>query len=206
MTHDDRLFDRRARLAAAGIVAVVSTTVAASAHALAGGGTPSLVAILGALTASTAVGMLVIGPRLTHTRIVAGVIVDQLLFHALFAFFGTQAAATSSGSVHGDHANGHGMLDLAVGLSVPVSATAMLMSHLGAAVVAYGMLRFGTVAIAGAVRAVALLVRAAWVVPSISGPRIIPRRLRAHGQRVLPRSFTLILLPDRRGPPLVAAV
>jgi hypothetical protein len=82
----------------------------------------------------------------------------------------------------------------------------MLVSHLGAAVVAYGMLRFGTVAIAAAVRAVALVVRRAWEVPSISGPRVVPLRLRARGQLVLPRAFTLTLLPDRRGPPLVAAV
>lgn len=205
----DRLADRRRRLAAAGAIAVVSVVMAAVMHAAMGGGTPSIVAVALALLASVAIGMLVVGPRLTRRRAAAGVLLDQAVFHALFAFFGPASIdAAASHGAHGIHGiPALGLVDAAV--SAPVAAAplaSMIVGHLAAAAVAYGLLRRGMralEAIAGALAtALSRLLEPAAATPApLSSPlRLIPTRVAA-----LTAATTLVLLPDRRGPPALAA-
>jgi hypothetical protein len=202
---DSILLDARShRLIASALIAGVSTVVAAAAHALAGGGSPSLAALATALVGSLVVGMIVVGSRMTHTRAAIGVVTDQVIFHSLFSFFGSGTSPTATGA-HVHH-TAHAPIELATSSAATLSLGAMIASHLGAAVLAYVMLRHSMGAIATAVRAVTLLVVRAWAMPSIDRSLPTPRQLRAQGQLDLPRFLTRPLLPDRRGPPLVAAV
>ena len=204
MTAASSVANRRHRVVASALVAVVATLIAASAHALAGGGVPSVVAIAGALLVSMVLGMVVVGRRLTRARVAAGVVLDQLVFHSLFSFFGASGASTVATA--GGHHSGHGMLELTIATSPAASTAAMVVSHLGAAVIAYAMLRRGVVALASIVSSLSIaLLRALEPTLALAAPPA-PLRLRARRHHVAHTFDALVRLPDRRGPPARAAV
>ncbi|MCA1943344.1 MAG: hypothetical protein LDL15_07025, partial [Yonghaparkia sp.] len=95
MTADPRLIARRHRIGASLLVSIVATVVAAAVHAAAGGGIPSVPALVVALLLSLGLGMLAVGRRLTRGRTAVGVLIDQVVFHSVFAFFGTASVAAS---------------------------------------------------------------------------------------------------------------
>ncbi|UYN84637.1 MAG: hypothetical protein KIT89_05560 [Microcella sp.] len=195
---------RRHRVAASALVAVVATLVAASAHAIAGGGVPSIVAVAGALLVSVPLGMIVVGRRLTRARVAAGVALDQVVFHALFSFFGASGASTVASA--GGHHGGHGMLEITLGASTTASTAAMVVSHLGAAVIAYAMLRHAVAALASIVAALGVALLRALEPELTLPPAPPPLRLRAHGHHAAHSFDALVRLPDRRGPPAPAVV
>jgi len=204
MTPIDRIADRRRRIAAAGIVAVVSVAIAAAAHAIAGGGTPSFVAIAVALLLGGAIGMGVVGSRLTRARAAIGVVLDQAVFHTLFAFFGasTTGAASNAEAAHAAHSLS--ALDVAQ-TATAAPAISMIVTHLGAALVAYGMLRRGLGAIdAIAAALVTALARALDPVASFAPPTTPPLAMPIVDDRAT-HSSEPGRLPDRRGPPALAA-
>ena len=204
MTAASSVATRRHRVVASALVAVVATLVAASAHALAGGGVPSVVAVAGALLVSMVLGMVVVGQRLTRARVAAGVVLDQLVFHSLFSFFGASGAITVATA--GDHHSGHGMLDLTIAASPAASTAAMVVSHLGAAVIAYALLRRGVVALASIVSALSIALLRALEPTLALAPHPAPLRLRARRHHRANTFDALVRLPDRRGPPTRAAV
>lgn len=205
MTPIDRTADRRRRVAAAGIVAVVSVAIAASAHAIAGGGTPSIVAVTVALVLGGAIGMGVVGPRLTRARAALGVALDQAVFHTLFAFFGTSATAATNTGPAGAHA-AHSMPALDFVQSATAAPTlSMIITHLGAAIVAYGMLRHGLTALdAIATALVTALARALDPVARLAPPASVPLLTPIPDERPA-LAAELVRLPGRRGPPAFAA-
>ncbi|WP_439565984.1 hypothetical protein [Microcella sp.] len=204
MTTTDRLDERRRRIAAAGIVAIVSVVMAATAHAAAGGGTPSIVAVALALLVSSAIGMGVVGTRLTRARAAIGVAIDQAVFHSLFAFFGASTTGTAVGSAHTAHGMTMTLVD-PVTASPSAPAIAMVVTHLGAALIAYGMLRHGLSAI-DAVAAALMLALARVLDPAVAlpAPAGLPRVAPVGDQRSA-LSPHLLRLPDRRGPPALTA-
>lgn len=205
MTATDHLSARRQRVAASWLVATVSTTIAAAFHTVAGGATPSVVAIGAALLLSGGVGMLVVGPRLGRRRTAAGVALDQLMFHGMFAFFGTAGPAATQEGAHSATAHAHAVpLGLAVDASVASAAptVAMVAGHLAAAVMAYAFIRVGVRAVATSIGALcgalarALRVYLAPVVPTVG-------RLVARSQHPAAlRGTDAVRIPDRRGPPV----
>ena len=205
----DRLADRRRRLAAAGAIAVVSVITAAVMHAAMGGGTHSIVAVALALLASGAIGLIVVGQRLTRRRAAIGVLLDQAVFHTLFAFFGPAIiGGAASRSAH----DGHGMPALGltetiVAASAVAPVAAMIVGHLTAAAVAYAWVRHGMVALESIAAALATAV-ARVLEPATAAPITLPPRLRIAPTRVARLSplDALLRLPDRRGPPAFAAV
>lgn len=205
----DRLADRRRRLAAAGAVAVVSVLAAAVMHAAAGGGTPSIVAISLALVISLAIGMFVVGPRITRRRAAAGVLLDQAVFHGLFAFFGP--GSIGSATAIGGHV-GHGMPTPGLAETAVITPTALLplaamvLGHLAAAVLAFGLLRRGAAALDAI--ASALRTTLARLLDTVSPPATLasPLRLIATGVCQLVTANAVLQLPDRRGPPVLTAV
>lgn len=204
MTPIDRIADRRRRIAAAGIVAIVSVAIAAAAHAIAGGGTPSIVAIALALLIGAVVGMGVVGARLTRARAALGVAIDQAVFHTLFAFFGASTTATGVSNEGAHVTHSVPVLDITQA-STAAPTLSMVITHLGAALVAYGMLRHGLAAIdAIAAALVTLLARAldpGMTVASLpSPPRPTPIADKRPGV-----TSDLVRLPNRRGPPVLAA-
>lgn len=205
MTADPRLIARRRRIGASLLVSVVATVAAAAVHAAAGGGVPSAPAVAVALMLSLALGTVVVGPRLSRGRTAVGVLTDQVVFHSVFAFFGS---ASVGGLAPVGHAHTHDsapfIASIAPGVASAPSAV-MIASHIAAAVVAYGMLRSGVRAVEKVVRAVARAVSRALHLP---GPTAVPAlppqtistfvvdRLRGAHLR----------LPESRGPPALAVV
>lgn len=204
MTAPSSVAMRRHRLAASALVATVATLVAASAHAIAGGGVPSVVAVAGALMISLPLGMIVVGRRLTRARVAVGVALDQVVFHTLFSFFGASSASTVTTA--GGHHGGHGMLEVTLATSPTASTTLMVVSHLGAALIAYGMLRHGVAALASIVAALSIALRRALEpTPTLAAaPALLQHR--AHGDHMASAFDVSLRLPDRRGPPARAAV
>lgn len=207
MTATSALAVRRQRLAASWLVAGVSTLVAAAFHTAAGGSSPSIVAIIAALVLSGGFGMLVVGRRLGRRRTAAGVALDQVMFHAMFAFFGANSPAVAHDAAHSASAHDHARpLGLSVDASVAAAAPAMAMiaGHLAAAVVAYALIRVGVTAVAGCLAALlAALARALQgdVAPGV--PTV--GRLVARGQHpAILRGTDAVRIPDRRGPPVFA--
>jgi hypothetical protein len=206
MTDIDRIADRRRRIAAAGIVAIVSVAIAAAAHAVAGGGTPSIVALMLAVLVGGTVGLGIVGARLTRARAAVGVVVDQAVLNALFTFFGASPTAATTSASTGDAHAAHSMAtpDLAQ-VATANPALSMLMMHLGAALVAYGMLRHGLAAIdAIATALVTALARAldpaVAVAPFVSTPLLTPSDVDRPAI-----AAELVRLPGQRGPPALAA-
>jgi len=205
MQATDRLTARRFRVIAACTIATVSTAIAAAAHLAAGGGTASMATLALALVVSGAVGMLVVGPRLTRTRTAAGVILDQLVFHTLFAFFGASGASATDSN--GGHSVDHGMLALTVSDAATNSPVdAMIVSHIGAALIAYAMLRRGATAITSILIALTTEATRALAEPPVLTLLPVPQRLRAVGHPVEAICNARTILPPRRGPPVFAVV
>ncbi|MDX2026616.1 hypothetical protein [Microcella sp.] len=207
MTATSALTARRQRLAASWVVAGVSTLVAAMFHTAAGGATPSLVAITAALLLSGGFGMLIVGRRLSRRRTAAGVVLDQVMFHGMFAFFGASAPASTPDLTHSTTAHAHDpLLGFAVDASVATvaPAAAMIAGHLAAAIVAYALLRTGLTAVAACLAA--LVAALARVVEGYLAPAVpTVARLVARGQHPEAlRGTDALRIPDRRGPPVVA--
>lgn len=207
MTATSALAARRQRLAASWLVAGVSTLVAAAFHTAAGGSTPSIVAIVAALVLSGGFGMLVVGRRLGRRRTAAGVALDQVMFHAMFAFFGANSPVVAHDAAHSAPAHAHALpLSLGVDASVVAAAPtmAMIAGHVAAAIVAYALIRVGVAAVAGCLAA--LLAALARALETAVAPRVpTVGRLVARGQHPsLLRGTDAVRIPDRRGPPVWA--
>jgi len=203
---DSRTTLRRERLVASWLVAAVSTVVAALGHVIAGGASPSLLAIAGAALLSGWFGMLVVGRRLTRARTAAGVAVDQLIFHLLFTFFGTAPSGTATSISTGAHHHGTAPVPLANSVGASTAAldtSAMVLNHGLAAVLAYVLLRVGVHAVARCLHTIVAAVLRLLTVPDAAVAAARPRSIVAPFERVRPTRRTVVLLPDRRGPPLV---
>lgn len=207
MTATSALAARRQRLAASWLVAGVSTLVAAAFHTAAGGSSPSIVAIIAALVLSGGFGMLVVGRRLGRRRTAAGVALDQVMFHAMFAFFGASSPVAAHDAAHSAPPHAHTLpLGLSGDASVAAAAPtmAMIAGHVAAAIVAYALIRVGVAAVAACLAALlAALVR---VLQGDRAPGVpMVGRLVARGQHpaILPGTDA-VRIPDRRGPPVFA--
>lgn len=202
MTVDTRLIARRRRIGASLLVSVVATVVAAAVHAAAGGGVPSAPAVAVALMLSLAIGTLVVGPRLSRGRTAVGVLTDQVVFHSVFAFFGS---ASLSGLAPVGHVHAHDSAPLIATIAPGVASApsaVMIVSHIAAAVVAYGMLRSGIRAVEKVVRALARAVTRALHLPDPTALPTLPQTIvTAFVDQV--RSAHL-RLPESRGPPALA--
>lgn len=91
---------RALRLARGWLVGVLSTALAALSHAIAGGGTPTgLALVLGAVFGGM-LGIFALATRPSLPRLVIAVGVGQLAFHAAFSTLG-EAAMASGSHLHG---------------------------------------------------------------------------------------------------------
>ena len=91
---------RSARLARGWLVGVLATALAALSHAVAGGGTPSGLALGVGVVFGGMLGTLALSARPSLPRLVIAVGVSQIAFHAAFSTLG-EAAMTSGAHVHG---------------------------------------------------------------------------------------------------------
>lgn len=211
MTIDERLGARRSRVAAASVVAIVAVVVAATAHALAGGGMATLPTLLVALVLGVPLGALIVGTRGSTARLAVGVAVDQAIFHAVFAFFGAESssagARAAAHELHGAHdLSAHEHATALAHLAAPAAtAGGMLAAHLVAGLVAMAAVAYGRAALESALGSLA---RA--IVRAVSAPRLdiatdLPARPAhpATERRVATRTRPQARAVTRRGPPVL---
>lgn len=134
------------------IGAVVSTTVAAASHVLAGGHAPVVPIFLLSLVLSGLVCTILAGRLLSMWRLLLGVLLSQALFHGLFSL----GVPSSSAPAMTSHA-GHSSEQISEALHLAATATPVMdhssslmwLSHILAAVFTVVILRHGeSVAIA----------------------------------------------------------
>src|SRR5690349_18449196 len=123
---------RSARLARGWVVGVVATAAAAASHALAGGGTPSPLALGVGVVFGGMLGTFALTSRPSLPRLVTAVTGAQLAFHLVFSTLGT--AAPVAGHVHDE------MFVAAPVHSHPADA-GMWMAHAVAGVLTLALLR-----------------------------------------------------------------
>lgn len=87
---------RLTRVARGWVVGVFATALAALSHAVAGGGTPSGLALVTGVVFGGMLGTFALSARPSLPRLAIAVGVSQLTFHAVFSTLGTAAAVTSS--------------------------------------------------------------------------------------------------------------
>lgn len=198
---------RTERVARGWIVGLVSTTVAAVSHTLAGGYRPGALSFGLALVFAGLLGTAVIGRRPSLPRLAVAVGASQLAFHLLFSVLGAGSAAesTASGGWSGGGMSGMAAMDHpAVTMATAaghdhLADPGMWIAHAIAALLTVLFLRHAELAVWGMLtRALARL--AVFVVPVLSarGPAGAAEPLVARPLA----SRLLVASASRRGPPL----
>ena len=98
---------RATRAARGWVVGVLATALAAVSHALAGGGTPSGLALVVGVVFGGMLGTFALSARPSLPRLVIAVGGTQFAFHLVFSTLGT-AAPMATGLSGTDHAHGDG--------------------------------------------------------------------------------------------------
>lgn len=189
---------RAARLARGWVVGVLATATAALSHALAGGGTPSPLALVAGVVFGGMLGTFALSARPSLPRLLIAVGVAQLAFHLAFSTLGT-AAVTASDHVHDAAA----LVVAAAPEHAHASGPLMWFGHAAAAVLTLAFLR-------GAERAAwQLLTELARLVVSsfrtrVPAPAPVRRTVAPLGSTRPARAASRILISaaSRRGPPL----
>ena len=201
---------RPARLLRGWAAAVVSTLCAASSHFAVNPAAPDPVLLGLSLAIAGAVCVLLAGRRLGAVRTAGAVALSQLPFHALFSAGGHTAHgaghAAASSSAHHAHTVAAQTAD-APGVEQIAAVTghgSMLWAHVAAAVVTYVLVRHAE---DGWWRLVHAAVRVIFTAVQLLVPALVP----CHAPRPVPpafllppRTFSLVRVIRRRGPPLLS--
>lgn len=144
------------------IGAIVSTTVAAASHILAGGHAPVAPILILSLVLSGLVCTILAGRLLSMWRLMVGVLLSQALFHGLFNL-GAPVTTSPVASGHNGH-SAHQMAEALQGIQgiAPVmdhSSPVMWLSHILAAVFTVAFLRHGETVVVALLDALRLKVK-----------------------------------------------
>jgi hypothetical protein len=210
MVDDDRgdrgetVTTRWARFARGWIAALFSTLVAAGSHTVAGGGSPSALALVVALAFAGVACVALTGTRVSLLRVTASVAVSQVAFHS---FFSTIASVPGGSAVVRAHEHAHAAtLDVAragVGASHHTDGR-MWLGHAVAGVLTIIALRYGEGAF-WRLRSIALLfVRVVLAALPVLVPRPIPRPVAVEPRFVAPFCAFVRSSLGLRGPPMGA--
>jgi hypothetical protein len=184
-----------------GAVGGFATALAALSHTVAGGGTPSTLALVVGAVFGGMLGTFALSAHPSLVRLAIAVGGTQLAFHVVFSTLGTAAVAASDAGHHAASA-----MTLTPAAHAHVNTPLMLLSHAAAGLLTLALLR-------GAERAAWRLLTefARLVVSSFRAPTALPVTVppaRAplsspHPARLASR--LLISAASRRGPPLSVA-
>lgn len=191
------------------IGAVVSTTIAAASHVLAGGHAPVLSMLILSLVLSGLVCTVFAGRLLSMWRLLVGVLLSQALFHGLFSL-GVPSGSAPAMAGHAGHSTEQMSEALHLAAAAPVmdhSSSVMWLSHVLAAVFTVVLLRHGesvAVALLDALRLrvkpLLMLVR---VLAAEADPAPVPG---SWPVRVLPSLGIHCSVMRYRGPPPLSAL
>ena len=191
---------RWARVARGVVAATVSLFVAASFHIVAGGNTPTLLALTACLVISTFVCVALAGKKLSLLQLIVSVATSQFLFHSVFSTWTAQPGlVTSANHIH-DH-----LLPVLIPVTPYLSAdSGMWLAHAIAAAWTIAALRHGEAALNSLLAIARLWIGSVFARSVLTLPASTPRPAAALG-RVLPlRELVLLFASLRhRGPPTV---
>jgi len=117
------------------LVGVVATATAALSHAVAGGGTPSPLALAVGVVFGGMLGAFALSARPSLPRLAIAVGATQVAFHVLFSTLGVATATTA-----GMHEMA-GPMTFTAGPHAHVDTSVMLLSHAAAGVLTFSLLR-----------------------------------------------------------------
>ncbi|CAN5284319.1 hypothetical protein BH11ACT3_BH11ACT3_15220 [soil metagenome] len=204
------MYSRAARLARGWVVGAFATALAALSHALAGGGVPSALALLGGVVFAGLLGTLAAGRTPSLPRLAVAVLGSQLAFHVGFSYLGSAVStppASTPAVTTGTMLMSHGEMDVVVASSAHhhVDSPAMWIAHAVAAFVTLVFLRFAERAVWSLLTQLVGL-----VVSPFRAARPLP--VRATRPAPLPVSSPSLFVGrllgaavSRRGPPLSVA-
>jgi hypothetical protein len=189
---------RATRLARGWVVGVFATALAALSHALAGGGTPSGLALVVGIVFGGMLGTFALSARPSLPRLAIAVGGSQFAFHLAFSTLGAAAPVAS------DHAHGMSELVMPAAGHAHTDSPAMWLSHAAAGLVTIALLRGAERAAWRVLTEFARLVVSPFRVVSATP---IPARRSAVVSTVPVLLTSRLLDPavSRRGPPLSVA-
>jgi hypothetical protein len=189
---------RWARVARGLVAAMVSLFTAASLHIIAGGNTPTMIAIVSCLIVSTFVCVALSGKKLSLPKLGLAVTLSQFFFHSVFSVWNAvPASGVETGHLH------HHLFLLLPNAAPQVSAdSGMWLAHAFAAVATIAALRYGELAFWSVLATARLWLGAVFAKLALSLPVRTPRPA-APVQQILPPRELLLLycLRHLRGPP-----
>lgn len=179
--------------------------LAALSHVVAGGNTPSLLALVVTVAVGLPVSILLSGKRLSLVRLSALVVASQALFHFSFAYIGAPAATSLVGAQPHTHSLVAHVTSSAGSPSIAGGDALMWASHLAAAAVTIALLARGERALFALILlirlAFAALVSGAYVVRTTSW-KLPHLSLSIVAQ---PTALRVVSASPRRGPPVFSA-
>lgn len=195
------MHSRGARLTRGWVIGSFATALAALSHAVAGGGTPSGLALVAGVVFGGMLATLAVGRRPSLPRLTIAVGGSQLAFHALFSLLGTSGTVAASGHAHG------APLAMSMGPATHGEGAGMWLAHAAAGVVTLAMLQGAERAAWRLLTELARLVVAPFRAQG-AAPHPVPARLApltiASPIPLLARALSAGV--SRRGPPVAHAV
>jgi hypothetical protein len=178
----------------------VTTVVAAAAHTLGGGGAPSPLLIAASAVLAAPVATALVGGRLSAVRMAASVLAAQVVFHVVFALFGTDSGIVYTATGPSAH---HSMMAMHTGAAISGHAMLldppMLLAHAIAAAATVVLLHRGESLLRALARGVRRLLPALPMPAPTLGRTAAPVAVSA---RIAPSTLFASDL-SRRGPPLL---
>ncbi|MEC5179160.1 hypothetical protein [Arthrobacter sp. CG_A4] len=198
---------RGLRLLRGWIGAVVTTSIAAGSHFLAGGSAPELPLLLLAFALSGLVCTALTGRGLSLWRLSAGVALSQGLFHWLFSGAAAPHGATAPASGHLAHSSALEPTATILSSATNHASPLMWLGHAVAAGLTVATLRHGEVAVVRLLQAMRLRVTALIPLLRPLPVRPAPAALPANRPvRALRNLGEPLLVMRHRGPPLLPLV
>ncbi|MEO7349413.1 MAG: hypothetical protein ABIW32_06115 [Terrimesophilobacter sp.] len=194
---------RWGRVARGTVAASASVFFAAFAHAVAGGDLPGVAGLSLCFVFSIIVGTALAGRRMPRVRLAASILASQAMYHGLFGSLGTLESTAVSRAATVGHV--HNAPPDFGSLTVQVHEHGnMLLAHVAAAIVTFGVLAFGERSLRTVVRAARSIVLA--LIPRFTDAPLAdaPSLLSVHRvHQVGPRRYRVNHSGLRhRGPPL----
>ncbi|MEL0626121.1 hypothetical protein V6245_04085 [Salinibacterium amurskyense] len=198
------MIGRGAQVLRSSLVAAFSVFVAATAHIFGGGGAPSWVALVLALTFAAFISIPLVGKRMSLPRVAVAVTIAQTFFHTVFAVIGNPANIVAQSVGHHDVAFSAAAGAINHGAH---GAGAMTVGHIVAGIITIVALRQGVTALGSITASAGRQLRRLFSPQGV--PLVIRRTVVASAvcrDEIMAPLRLLRSVVSLRGPPTVSAV
>ncbi|MDE0547201.1 hypothetical protein [Microbacterium sp. C7(2022)] len=193
---------RRLRALRGASAGTVATLLAATSHTIAGGGAPSPALVFALAVLSAPLSVALVGRTLSVWRVALTVIASQTLFHGVFSLTAAGVRGDDAAGISHLHSGAHHSLVTfdASSKAFVIPDSAMLVSHLAAAVLTLLALYFGERMLRRIARGVRSVLARAEVGAALE---VVTRRPLSSPVVVAVAMATALSDVSRRGPPLL---